>query len=106
MGGSLSHAEAILHHARDPPGWKNGARRSNSAAAAAPGDVGDCLLYLVNRLPSDPDAVWVVEVWTSAEAHAASLELAAVRELIAEARPILAGMRGRQEFTPAGGKGL
>lgn len=75
-------------------------------AATALGDVGDCLLYLVNRLPSDPEAVWVVEVWTSAEAHAASLELPAVQRLIAEARPIIAGMRDRQEFTPAGGKGL
>lgn len=46
-----------------------------------------------------------LEVWDDAEAHGASLELAAVRELIARARPTLAGIGKRFELQPLGGKG-
>jgi quinol monooxygenase YgiN len=75
-------------------------------AAAALGEVPSCRAYVVSRDPADADAVWVFEVWESAEAHQASLELDAVRALIARARPIIAGMGDRFELAPLGGKGL
>ena len=75
-------------------------------AASALGDEPSCHLYAVNRDPGDADAVWVVEFWDSAAAHQASLELEAVRELIARARPIIASMGDRIEFEPLGGKGV
>jgi quinol monooxygenase YgiN len=75
-------------------------------AAAAMDGVAGCLLYMVSRDPADDDAVWVVEAWESAAAHQASLELGAVRELIAKARPIIAAMGERVELRPVGGKGL
>ena len=75
-------------------------------AAAALNDVENCRLYLVNRDPADPDAVWVIEVWDSTEAHRASLELDVVQQLIARARPIIASMGERFELDPVGGKGL
>jgi quinol monooxygenase YgiN len=75
-------------------------------AAHALQDVEDCQMYLVNRVPDEPDAVWVVEVWDSGEAHQASLQLPAVQELIARARPIIAEMGMRIEMQPLGGKGL
>lgn len=75
-------------------------------AAAALHDVDGCHLYAVSRDPADLDAVWVVEFWESADAHRASLELAAVQELIARARPIIASMGDRFEFQPVGGKGV
>lgn len=75
-------------------------------AAAALEGVDACHLYLVNRDPQEPEAVWVVEFWDSAEAHRASLELDAVQELIARARPIIATMGERFELDPVGGKGL
>lgn len=64
--------------------------------------------YLVNRALNEPDAVWVVEVWDSAEAHGASLQLDAIQQLIARARPIIAemAMSSRVEMEPLGGKGL
>lgn len=64
-------------------------------AAVALEELAACRLYVVSRDPVDPEAVWVMEVWESAEAHRASLELAAVQELIARARPLLAGMGER-----------
>lgn len=65
-----------------------------------------CLLYLVSRGADAPDAVYVYEVWTDAAAHQASLELPSVQAAIAKARPIIAGMSERVEFTPQGGLGL
>lgn len=65
-----------------------------------------CHLYLVSRARDEADAVWVVEVWEDAQAHQASLELPAVQDLIARARPIIAGMPERIEMEPLGGKGL
>jgi quinol monooxygenase YgiN len=75
-------------------------------AAAALEDVAACQLYLVSRAPDDPDTLWVFEVWDDAAAHQASLDLPAVRLLIGQARPIIAGMPQRIELRPVGGKGL
>jgi quinol monooxygenase YgiN len=65
----------------------------------------DCLLYVVSR-GEDEDTIWVSEAWTDREAHDASLRAPGVPETIARARPLIAGMDGRAEFTPLGGKGL
>jgi quinol monooxygenase YgiN len=67
---------------------------------------GDCELYVISRSPEDPDAVWVMEVWTSPEAHQASLEDPRIRDLITKARPMIAGFGERFELSPLGGKGL
>jgi len=64
-----------------------------------------CLLYVVSR-GEDEDTIWVSEAWTDREAHDASLRAPGVPETIARARPLIAGMDGRAEFTPLGGKGL
>ena len=64
-----------------------------------------CLLYVVSR-GDDADTIWVSEAWTDREAHDASLRAPGVPETIARARPLIAGMDGRVEFTPLGGKGL
>ena len=75
------------------------------AADASAGNA-DCELYVVSRSVDDVDAVWVTEVWTSSDAHQASLEDQRVRELITEARPLIAGLGERFELSPLGGKGL
>lgn len=65
-----------------------------------------CLLYIVSGQPGEPDAVWVSEVWTSQAAHQASLEDETTQTLIAQARPLIAGMSDRVELQTLGGKGL
>jgi quinol monooxygenase YgiN len=75
-------------------------------AANAMRRLDDCLLYLIGRVPDEPDAVLVYEVWTSAEAHRASLDNEETKAAIARGRPLIAGMSDRVEFEPAGGKGL
>jgi quinol monooxygenase YgiN len=65
-----------------------------------------CLSYIVATDPADADGLWVTEVWESAEAHAASLQLPAVQAAITRGRPLIAGFESRVETTPVGGIGL
>ncbi len=65
-----------------------------------------CLSYIVAQDPTNPDALWVTEVWASQAEHQASLSLPSVRTAIAQARPIIAGFGERFETTPLGGQGL
>lgn len=65
-----------------------------------------CLSYVVARDPSDPDAIWVTEVWESRASHQASLSLPAVKDAIARGRALIAGFDQRIETEPAGGHGI
>jgi len=65
-----------------------------------------CLSYVVARDPTNADALWITEVWDSADSHKASLNLPAVQAAIAKARPIIAGFGERFETEPLGGVGL
>ncbi len=61
-----------------------------------------CLLYEVGVSDEDPDTVFVAELWESAEAHQASLQLESVRAAISEAMPLLSGEMGGFRFEVAG----
>jgi quinol monooxygenase YgiN len=65
-----------------------------------------CLLYAVGRDGDDPDVVWVTEIWSDGDAHAASLADPAARAMIARAMPLLAGPPEARHLVPAGGKGV
>lgn len=65
-----------------------------------------CLSYVVARDPTDPDAIWITEVWDSKDSHEASLSLPAVREAISRGRPLIAGFSDNVETEPVGGHGL
>ena len=70
------------------------------------GGMPGCLSYVVARDPADADAIWITEVWDSAESHRASLQLPQVRAAIARGRPLIAGFDSSVETEPAGGVGL
>jgi quinol monooxygenase YgiN len=65
-----------------------------------------CLSYIIATDPSDPDALWITEVWDSQASHKASLGLPAVQAAIAKGRPLIAGFSNRVETVPIGGYGL
>lgn len=73
-----------------------------SGSGAMPG----CRSYVVARDATDPDAVWVTEVWDDEAAHKASLQLPAVREAIARAMPLIADFGPSFPTVPVGGTGL
>jgi quinol monooxygenase YgiN len=65
-----------------------------------------CDLYLVGVSDTDPNEIWVTEVWRSKADHDASLHLPAAQAAIASAMPLLTGEFTRQELTMVGGLGL
>ncbi|WP_159792902.1 putative quinol monooxygenase [Puerhibacterium puerhi] len=69
--------------------------------STALGEAG-CLAYEVGANDDDPDTVYVVELWESAEAHRASLALPEVQASIAAARPLLSGQFGGFRFDVVG----
>ncbi|GIO31663.1 MULTISPECIES: putative quinol monooxygenase [Paenibacillus] len=74
-------------------------------AAAAARTVKECEVYIINLSDAEPDAVWVTEVWSSAEAHKASLNDPETKASIARAMPLIAGVESIP-VVPVGGKGL
>lgn len=73
---------------------------------AAVGPMPGCLNYIVAMDIEDQDVIWVTEIWESAQAHTASLELPSVQEAIARGRPLIAGFRSQHELSPVGGVGI
>jgi quinol monooxygenase YgiN len=71
-------------------------------SASMPG----CLSYVVAADAADPDAIWITEVWHSAELHQASLHLPQVKEAMSAGRPLIAGFGERFQTTPLGGQGI
>jgi quinol monooxygenase YgiN len=61
-----------------------------------------CLAYDVGVNDDQPDTVFVVELWTSADAHRSSLQLPEVQKAIAAARPLLSGEFGGFRFDVIG----
>ena len=70
------------------------------------GTMPGCHSYVVAEDPEDADAIWITEVWDSAESHRASLSLPAVQAAIAKGRPLIAGIGDHVETAPVGGHGL
>jgi len=78
-------------------------RRASESVAKLEG----CLLYIVFEDLDDRDALWIVEIWTSKDAHAHSLQNETVKATIAEAMPCIdTNKLSRVELLPLFGIGL
>ncbi len=84
----------------------SGRRADLGEILAGMGAMPGCLSYIVASDPSDPDVLWVTEVWESADAHEASLALPQVQSAIAKGRPLIESFAMRVETEPVGGIGL
>jgi quinol monooxygenase YgiN len=69
-------------------------------------DMPGCLSYIVANDPGDPNALWITEVWDTADSHKASLELPSVQAAIKEGQPLIASMQQIAETAPLGGHSL
>jgi quinol monooxygenase YgiN len=77
-------------------------------AAESLRDTPGCEFYVVNRSPTEPDVVWVTELWLSQEALDASLEQLQTDEgqaRVAEIQALLAAAPERTDVEPLGGVG-
>jgi quinol monooxygenase YgiN len=68
--------------------------------AEGTGEMPGNIAYLIGEDSANPDAIWIVELWDSKDAHAASLKLPAVQDAIKKGRPLIAGFGTRAEFKP------
>jgi quinol monooxygenase YgiN/quercetin dioxygenase-like cupin family protein len=78
------------------------------AAAESLRDTAGCELYVINRSASEPDVVWVTELWMSQEALDGSVEQLSTDEgkaRIAEIIALLADPPELTEIEPLGGVG-
>ncbi len=83
-----------------------GNRDELAAILVGMGEMPGCISYVVANDPSEPDSLWVTEVWESKQAHADSLALPEVQAAIAQGRPLIAGFATRIETDPVGGVGI
>lgn len=65
-----------------------------------------CISYVVAHDPGDDSAIYVTEIWTSEDAHRASLQVQAVKDAIYKALPLVATFSDARVTTPVGGMGL
>jgi len=65
-----------------------------------------CISFVVAHDTSDPDTVWITEVWDSQESHKASLKMPSVKASIERAMPLIAKFDKQVETVPVGGIGL
>lgn len=77
---------------RATPGSRDRVVEILTRPASGMADIG-CLFYEVGA-GDDLDVIHVIELWKSAEAHHASLQIESVRATIAEAMPMLADVSG------------
>ncbi|MCK1992323.1 antibiotic biosynthesis monooxygenase [Peribacillus muralis] len=75
-------------------------------AAESMKSLNECEIYLVNVSENEPNSVYVYEVWSSENAHQASLTLEATQTLIQRAKPIITGMERISTLKAMGGKGI
>lgn len=83
-----------------------GNREALAAIILGTGTMPGCLSYVVANDPRDANALWITEVWDSADTHKASLSLPAVQEAITKARPLIASFGDSVHSEPIGGYGL
>ncbi|MDQ2904953.1 MAG: putative quinol monooxygenase [Ktedonobacteraceae bacterium] len=76
--------------------------RASALVEAAAG----CQLYIINTSATEPESVWVTEVWRSQQEHDASLTIEGAQTAIKQVLPLLAGSPEKIDVQPVGGKGL
>lgn len=87
------------------PGKRGELAKAMLESAETLQDMKGCIFYILNESVDEPDVLWIMELWESAEAHAASLKDEQVLAVIQRCRPLIAG-GSSIPVRPIGGKGL
>jgi quinol monooxygenase YgiN len=88
------------------PGQRDALVKHLLSAAAGVSEAPGCELYIINTSPTEPECVWVTEVWRSQQEHDTSLTLVGAQEAIKQVLPLLAGRPEKIDVLPVGGKGI
>ena len=65
-----------------------------------------CLSYVLAKDSADERLLWVTEIWDSEASHNASLTLPAVKNAMAQGKPLIAGFEKVAVTNPVAGVGL
>ena len=63
-----------------------------------------CFCYILGERADEPNSIYIYEVWESEQAQNDSLTLEVFQNLIAKARPIIAGIENLHKLTIFDGK--
>ncbi|EDO1180176.1 antibiotic biosynthesis monooxygenase [Listeria innocua] len=88
------------------PGEKDNLVKILLEAAEGLDDYNTCIQYIVSESETEPDTVFVSEIWVDKEHHKASLDNPAVQETIKRAKPLIKDIKQIQELDILGGKGI
>ncbi len=88
------------------PGQRDALVEHLLSAAAFVEKAAGCELYIINTSPTEPESVWVTEVWRSQQEHDASLTTLGAQAAIKQVLPFLAGSPEKIDVLPVGGKGF
>jgi quinol monooxygenase YgiN len=91
---------------RAKPGQGDALAQKMLEVAASLRGVAGCQLYVINRVPDDPEVVWVTEHWSSQEQLEEALQSEGARARIPEVMALVAeGSFERIDLEPLGGVG-
>jgi quinol monooxygenase YgiN len=96
---------ALINKLTAKPGKREEVIRYLLESGKAFEDNAACILYLVYEDAQDPNVIWVEDLWTSEDEHAAALKQPELQPYISETVPLLEGMPEQTEVVPVGGKG-
>ena len=65
-----------------------------------------CRSYILAKDAAEENILWVTEMWDSATNHDASLSLPAVKDSVAQAKPLIASFEKVAVTNPVGGVGF
>lgn len=102
----MNRSYALINRLVAKPGHRDEVRATLLESGELFRDNPACILYLVNEDAEDPNVLWVEDLWTSKEEHAAALAQPDLRPFIDRTIPLLERMPEQIEIVPVGGKGL
>lgn len=102
----MNNYYALINKLTAKPGKRDEVMKILLEAGKPFDDNSACLLYLVYKDVTDPNVIWVEDVWTDKDNHTTAMAKPEVRPFVAQAIPLLEGMPEQREIELVGGKGL
>jgi quinol monooxygenase YgiN len=81
------------------PGQRDALVKHLLSAADLAKNAPGCELYIINTSPTEPETIWVTEIWKSQEEHDASLHIEGAQESIKQVLPLLAGSPKKSTYS-------
>lgn len=95
---------ALLNQLTTKPGARDEVVQHLVESGSVFDDNPECLLYLVSSPADQPTTIWVVDLWTSEDAHTEALRDPSLRPHVEATLPLLEGPPNQTPLDVRGGK--